>query len=176
MSFPKPAPSLSVDTKILTDRLAQCSIGDIVAYEELTKLIGRDVCTIARSNLTQAVRRMLRDGIVFGTIRGVGIKRLTDEEIVGVGPQTISKFRRASRRASAKLANVQDFNGLPQAVKTTHHMSLSVLGVLTYLTKPSNVRKLETRIETAQQALPLQRTLEAMGVTAIHVVPERKDE
>lgn len=156
-------PALSIDTKMLSDRLAKCEDGETVTYADLSAIIGRNVQVEARGNLTSAMHRMLAEGAVFGSVRNVGVKRLTDAEIVGVGPEIIGRVRRAARRASAKLASVQNFEGLPPAAQTTHNMALSVLGVLAHITKPGTVRKLEARIEQGRQALPLQRTLEALG-------------
>jgi len=155
-------PGLSIDTKTITDRLAKASVGEVVPYSELTLLIGRDVQHEARPTLSSALRRLGNEGIVFGCVRGLGVKRLTDAEIVGVGPATLSKIRRAARRAQTKLAAVADFDALPRAAQTTHNMSLSVLGVLSHLTKGSTVRLLEGRIEQAQAALPLAKTLDAL--------------
>jgi hypothetical protein len=156
-------PSLSIDTKMLTDRLAKLGTGEMVPYAELSSLIGRNVQKEARGNLMSAMRRLLADGSVFGTVRGQGVKRLTDLEIVGCGPEIIGRVRRAARRAGAKLANIQDFDALPPEAQTTHNMALSVVGVLAHMTKAGTVRKLEERIEAGRQALPLRRTLEVLG-------------
>lgn len=156
-------PGLSIDTKMLSDRLALLPVGETLPYEDLSSVIGRDVRTEARSNLTSAMHRLLSEGVVFAAVRGIGIKRLTDEEIVGIGPETVAKVRRAARRAGTKLSAVQDFAALPATAQTQHNMSMSVLGVLLHLTKPKTIRQLEARIGEAQAALPLQRTLEALG-------------
>lgn len=161
--MPRSIPGLSIDTKTLSDRLARAEVDEIVTYQELTSLIGRDVQSIARGNLNSAVRRMLADGRVFACVHGVGVKRLNDHEIVGVGTQVLSKVRRTTNRARVKLAAVQDFDALPRDEKATHNMAMSVLGVLSHMTKPSTVRQLETRIDEARTALPLQKTLDALS-------------
>lgn len=163
--MPRTIPQLSIDTKTIQDRLAKCAVGDTVSYEELTALVGRDVQQQARGNLMSAMRRLVPDGKVFATIRGEGVKRLSDVEIVGVGPATMNRMRRAANRARAKLAQVDDFEALPRDAKITHNLSMSVLGVLHHMTKASTVRQLEARIDQAQKALPLAKTLEALGRT-----------
>jgi hypothetical protein len=156
-------PGLSIDTKMIQDRLSRCATGEIVRYSELSELIGRDIQNGARNLLHSAMRRLLADGKAFATVRCEGVKRLSDAEVVGEGPAALSRLRRAASRASRKLAAVQDFNALPREAQTTHNMTLSVLGVLAHMTKPSTVRQLEARIDQAQAALPLAKTLEALG-------------
>lgn len=155
-------PQLSIDTKTIQDRLMKVEVGDVVTYQELTDLIGRDVQVSARGNLTSAMRRLVADGIVFACVRGEGVKRLSDSEIVGVGPDTIAKMRRASNRARQKLAAVNDFNALPRDVQVTHNLSMSVLGIMSHMTRGTTVKRLEAKIEQSQQALPLARALEAL--------------
>jgi hypothetical protein len=156
-------PGLSIDTKMLTDKLATLVPDDVITYSDLSQVIGRDVQNGARSNLYSAIRRLLADGKVYASVRGIGIKRLKDEEIVGVGPAVLAKMRRAANRARAKLAAVQDFDSLDRDAKISHNLSLSVLGVVAHMTKASTVKQLETRIDQAQASLPLAKTLEALA-------------
>jgi len=158
----KTIPSLSIDTKLLGDRLSALSVGSILTYEDLSGSIGRNVRLEARSNLTSAIHRLLRDGYVFATVRGVGIKRLSDQEIIGVGLDVVQKVRRAAGRAQTKLAAVQDFDSLPRDSKTQHQVAMSVLGVLRHMTKSTTVKKLESRVAAVQSELPLTLTLEAL--------------
>jgi len=64
-------------------------------------------------------------------------------------------------RTSRKLATV-DFDALAPDSQVQHNTALSLCGVLTHMTRASTVKRLETRIEEARHALPLQKTIEAL--------------
>lgn len=158
-------PQISIDTKTIQDRLSTCTIGEIIPYSILSELIGRDVQGPARSNLMSAMRRLVAEGKVFGTVRGVGVKRLSDQEIVGLGTETINRVRRSANKTRNKIAQVANFETLPEESKVSHNTSLSILSVLVHMTKPSTVKQLESKIEQVKIALPLARTLEALSKT-----------
>ena len=69
----KPSFLMSADARLLMQHLDTLNIGDITTYDELSKIISRDVKTVLFA-LKTAEKRLLRDaGKVFGVIRGVGI-------------------------------------------------------------------------------------------------------
>ncbi|MDY7037209.1 MAG: hypothetical protein SV375_13720, partial [Thermodesulfobacteriota bacterium] len=70
---------------------------------------------------------------------------------------------RASRRAMGKLICVKDFDSMPTDVQTKHNTMLSVLGVMSVISKPKKVAVLESRVADAQKRLPLSKTLEAFS-------------
>jgi len=66
-------PEMSVDTRLLIERLSRVEIGDFVSYKELSEVIGRDVQGAARGNLTTARHRLeVDDAIQFGPVVGKG--------------------------------------------------------------------------------------------------------
>ena len=162
----RPNFELSVDTRLLYQRLKETHIGDQVSYDELSELIGRDVRNGAHSNLQSARNRCMKhDGIVFGTIRTVGLKRLNDTEIVETAEEQINRIRRASRRAAKTLAQVRDFAAMPEEAQTKHNASLSLFGAVAKITQTSQVQKLEKHVGEAQKQLPLAKTLEFFAGT-----------
>jgi len=156
-------PGLSIDTKLIYDLLSKCDPGDIVAYRTLSELISRDVQGAARSCLQSAMRRLVNDGVVFSCVRGVGIKRLSDSEIVGEGPATLAKIRRAVRRAGRKLQAVQDYDSLSHESQIAHNATISMFGALNHMSQPKTFKKLEGKIEETRASLPLAKTLELIG-------------
>jgi hypothetical protein len=160
--MPRTIPELNIDTSTLQKALAVMEPGAVVSYDALTELIGRDVRDGARGCLSSAMRRLVAEGKVFACVRGEGVKRLRDTEIVGEGQAVVAKMRRAARRANRKLAAV-DFDALPAASKVQHNLGMSVLAVMEHMAKHSTLKALEARIDQAQVALPVGRTLEAMS-------------
>lgn len=147
----------NIDIQILSDFLRK-QAGE-VSYEAMSDILGRDVRNGAWAVLAGARRVLLREGIVFGTIRGVGIKCLTDEEIVGTGHAAIRKTRRATRRAINTLA-CADYDKLTNEARIKHNTYASLLGALNAVTKEPQVRKIEASVKSAQAKLPLAKTLD----------------
>ena len=78
-----PAFKRSIDTQTVVDRLRASEIGDLVTYASISEALGRDVTNGARSVLQSARRIVLNeDQMVFGVVTRVGLKRLSDVEIV----------------------------------------------------------------------------------------------
>ena len=154
---------LSQDTKFIYQRLQAAAPGETVTYSELADLVGRP-CHPGASGygaLFSARKIAERDDkIVFGAVRKIGLKRLTDEEIVGSGIAAVASIRRTAKRGAKRVA-CADYAKLDRDSQVQHNAHLSVLGALYQATKPSALRRVETQVQTAQEQLPLAKTLEA---------------
>lgn len=155
---------LSIDSRTLYDRLAKMEIGEFIPYSELTMLIGRDIQNDARGNLDTARNMARRDNrMVFGVVMNEGLKRLADEEIVGVGMQAVKSIGKASLRAMKKLVCVREFDKMKPETQVKHNTMLSVLGVMNAMSKPKRVLQIEDRVAKVQKRLPIAETIEAFG-------------
>lgn len=155
-------PGLSIDTKTLEDRLRTLKEDETISYQDLTFLIGRDVTNGARSNLMSARSRLLNEGIVIACVRGVGVKRINDTEKIGEGLRYLKKIRRGARKTAKVVAAVENFDSLPKDLQVQHNLTMSVLGLVTHMTKSSTIKQLEGKIDQEKKALPVARTLEAL--------------
>jgi hypothetical protein len=109
----------SPETEKLIEILGAATPGDQFTYIGLAKSLGLPNKDI-RHNITSA-RRFLetRDGIVFGPIRGVGIQRMTDEEIANGGLEIVGKMARQGKKGERRNRIVSDSKILsPQAFNT----------------------------------------------------------
>jgi len=158
----KPTFAISIDVKTVYDRLAKASIGDIVLYKELEDLIGRPVREKHRWILESARRRCFtQDRMLFGAVSKVGVKRLSDQEIVDTSHDAITRIHRASLRAARRLTVIGNYDSLPAGHKVKHNTNASALALLNHLTKENQLKKLETKVTAATRTLPLQKTLDA---------------
>ncbi len=163
MSDRKTIAAISLDARHLYLRLARATIGETLTYDDLSKAIGRDVSPgkPGYGALTTARRRAHLDGgIVFDAVTKIGLKRLSDTEIVGSGQHAIDRVRRAARRGAVKLLSVGDFEALPNELKHKHNAYTSLLGAITQITQGRRVEELERHVGNAQATLPLWKTLE----------------
>lgn len=159
-------PELSVDTMAIYNALREMEIDEIITYEELSDLIGRDVSPNGDAYSCQASARrkcLADDGIVIECVRSVGVKRLNDEAVARTGDHSINRIKRESNRGLKRISSVQDFNSLSSEAKISHNAAFSVLGVLAHLTKANHVKKVERAVTSSQAVLPLGQTLRAFG-------------
>lgn len=156
---PKPTFELSVDTRLLYQRLAAAAMGEVVAYDDLNDLIGRDVRRRAYGALASARRKALaEDGIVFDVVPKVGMKRLTDAEIVASTQADVRRLHKASRRAARKVACAH-YEQLPADSRITHNAVLSLFGAVHNITHVKRLKQLEQEVASTNGELPLAKTL-----------------
>lgn len=155
----KTIPEMAMETRMLRDRLAKSNIGDVITYSELSDLIGQQVQDRSRGHLNSAVKSLLTERqMVFGTIRTVGLKRLSDGEIVAVGDEILPRIRRMAKRATQKLMAVGDFSSLTNDQKIRHNAVVSSLSTVSFFSKESRVKEIEKQVGSAQP-LPVGKVL-----------------
>lgn len=127
-------------TRAVMLRLAQLHQGDVVTWEELTAVLSKeaghpvDAQTDGRHYIARARLRLLKDrGMALECITGVGVKWLTPEEVVSLGPHYRRKINRASLRGQQKLRlglTPQQYQSLSNQQKAEYNTSLAILGFL----------------------------------------------
>lgn len=161
MENKKVIPEISADALRLAQYLRGIGIGEIVAYEKVTEIIGRDARSKGRPTLVSAEKIVQREHqIVFGTVRGVGIKRLSDDEIASLGIDGTRKIHRTARR-TIKSLGCADFSKMKNESKIRHNMAMSLLGVFYEITKSNGIKRIESAVAVTQKSLPVSQTLEA---------------
>ena len=155
-------PVISADSETLASLLLTVKAGEEISYQILSDSIHRDVTSTARGNLMTARRKVMREeGFVFEPVRGVGLKRLLDNEIADLGRGTLLRINRASQRGIQKMSCVQKFEDLTPAEKTKHNAAMSLLGVFYQVSKSKSIKKIESTVAIMQSRLPLENTLRA---------------
>lgn len=148
----------SEESQLLYEFLKTKKKGDIISYAELSRAGTHDVQK--RRGPLYTARRVLQrdDRMVLDTIPKVGLKVLSDSEVVGSAPTSLGRVRRAMRRATKRITAV-DFEALTNEQKQKHNTNLSVFLVVHHMCKPKSVEKLAPRCE--QSKLPVKKVLEA---------------
>lgn len=120
----------SAETDSLTKFLATKQMGEVITFLEMEQ-----ACKVnpqeAEHNgkLQTARRRLLKDGIVFGTVRTVGLKRLHDKEIP---EEADSKRKRAKKQAvkGLKVLNCANVAKLSEDDRIKAITTRTVLGFM----------------------------------------------
>ena len=154
---------LSSDTRLLYQYLSKAKIGDIFSYEAMGKTIGREISG-AFPALYSARRKLQQDNnFIFGAIRGVGYKRLSDDEVVDSASSDRKRLSNGSKRAVKKLMRVQDYDGLSPKKKAEHAAAMSVFTAVAAMTNEKAIKRIEGVVKGRE--LPLIETvLAASGV------------
>jgi hypothetical protein len=154
---------MSADARLLRQRLSKVAVGQEISYEELSREIGRKVA--GSCTALQSARRSLLNSsqIIFEPVRGVGLKRLSDSEIVDASERDISKVRRAARRGAKKLLSIADYSALPSDKQLQHTTRLSVMTMIAHAASDKGIEKVEKAAAGRAQELPIAETLKAFS-------------
>ncbi|TGQ95380.1 hypothetical protein EN851_07610 [Mesorhizobium sp. M8A.F.Ca.ET.208.01.1.1] len=154
----KPIFQMSADARLLLGRLEKASVGELLAYDELSAVISRPVGG-AFGPLRTALRRMLRDhDAVFACVTGKGVKRLSDAEIVDEGVQAMDKVRRRAQRSVERQMKA-DFSKLDRERQARFSAQVSVMGTIAFMARGSSVEKLAKATTPDRKELPVAETL-----------------
>lgn len=155
----RPTFQVSIDTKLVVDRFKQAAVGEVVSFKALSEALGRKVegdCP----NVQSALRILLNDHTVFENVRSIGYKRLNDVEIVGTAERDREALRRRAKKTVKRLSSVREFDKLPNDMKIKHNAAMSGFGAIAAMLTTGRMKRLEEKVEVAQQQLPLAKTLE----------------
>jgi len=118
----------SVEAIELSKVLMATTEGDVITYTEMNVIAKCDVQV--RNYVLQTARRIAQreKRIVFGTIIGIGIKRLSDEEIPEEGVSAIKRSRRVAQNGMKKM-NCADIAKMTPETKIRAITTKTLLGL-----------------------------------------------
>lgn len=150
---------LSVDARLLADRLRSVEPSCDVSYAELSEIIGRDVQRSARSVLASARKFVVReDSIVFGVVLNVGLRRLTDAEIVDTSDRASRHINRAAGKAISLITRAR-YEVLDRAHQIRHNAAISTFGAIAVFSSHPGRKKVEVVVAQNNAPLPLAGTV-----------------
>lgn len=151
---------ISLESQLIAQRLEQLEVGDVIEYEELTTLIGRDIRK-HRGHLATARNRLLRDKqMVFGTIHTVGLKRLSDAEKITVGRSYIKRSHQAAHKSLVTFSAINLDNLSGDEARRLHSVSTQAR-TLQYLSTQSSEQKIEKSLdENRPKELPVGKVMD----------------
>lgn len=152
----------SVDTSIIEKRLRDSNEGDVVSYEELSKLLGRDVREFCYGNLSTARKTLVDESIFFDVVDGVGYKRLTNEESVKSPQSYLKRATNAAKQAVRHLRNIK-FDELSDSGKKSHLVASAVGGAMMMFGSSKASRRIESKVAAENKELPIGETLKLFG-------------
>lgn len=152
----------ATDTILIENRLRNTKVGDLVTYDELSKLLGRDVRLFCKSNVDTARRTLISESVFFDCVTGEGYKRLDNEEAVSASNHYRTRARKAARRGMNHLAHVP-FEGLTDESKKKHMAISAQLGAIDLFSSTKSLNKIEAAVDNTSHALAIGETLKLFG-------------
>lgn len=160
----KAIPELSIDVRLLAERLKKATPGEVISYADLSSVIGQDVRGRQGYARLKSARRVVQReaNMIFEAVTRQGLKRCDDMGIVKVAQSCIDSIHRRATRGLKAIACVNvdtlDNNGRILLNATASH-----LGVLRQVTTAKSQEKLTQAVAKTSDKLPLQKTLEAFA-------------
>lgn len=154
-------PEISVETRLIFQRLSKAAIGEIITYKELSEIIHTDILA-CRYKLASAIRKVQNElQFVFAPVAGVGVKRLAEGEKIEVVEDGRDRLHRATRRVLRKAACVA-VGELSKEDKTRFNVVVSQMAMLEHASKTSTTKKLTATVQEKDEQLPVGRVLELL--------------
>jgi hypothetical protein len=149
-------------TQALVDALSAIASEASVPYEELSRMSGVPVEDIRERRLQSAKKIVERDHhILIDTIRGFGVRRLTQEDIAVPLTKRRTRMRGAARRNINSIRDgITDFEKLPVDVRSAAYTHRAVAGAVLQATSYRSEKLLKQH--TSNGELNIGRTLELL--------------
>ena len=99
--------------------------------------------------------------LVFDSVKGVGIRKMQDDGLVGVGQAAIDSIRHKANGARRKMECVKDLAALPNEQRNALIAYSCHLGAIANASSGTVTKRITAGVEKAKERLSLEATLEA---------------
>jgi hypothetical protein len=150
----------SEDTRIIRHILEKAAMGQVFSYAELSTAVGKPLEKF-RGSLRTARHQVQRDeGIVFGVERKIGIRRLTDDEIVSASVAGRKAIRNKSSREAQQLS-AADYSALSTSKQLLATATMSIFVAIKDHVSDRSVKAIQV-LGGSSKSLPIKETLQAL--------------
>lgn len=134
---------VSVETEMIYERIRKAEINEVITYSELNTLIDSDVQGDARRYLYTARRWALdENGIVFGTMRNIGIKRIVGDEVIGEANMALKCVANKTGYA-LRVINATDYESYSVDGQKKQNVMVAALGAIKLFTEKRSMQRIE---------------------------------
>ena len=118
-----------------------------VSWSEIKKATDGKERNEVYGSLQTVIKNICRDHkVVFDSVRRVGYRALTDNELAEIGQRAIDRARRSGRRARKKM-NVADLAKLGATERMRHVARLTIVEMLGEIASPYAVKKVDAMVK-----------------------------
>jgi hypothetical protein len=156
----------SAETMAVHNELVMTAVGAVVTYARLSEVAG--ISVVGETSCLASARRIAQreDRMVFAAVKGVGMKRLDSEGIVGFAGEKTHRVRRGAWRAG-KLLPLANFAELRDSSRQRAIALASVLAVAYDLVRERSLLTVaKSAVAGTASSLPIRATLQALGLVS----------
>ena len=151
----RPVSQAALDMRLLANYFLTMHPGDICTYDDMVFVLGRDVHRTQSYIIQRAKSIAEREGHrVFGSIRGIGIKYLHDNEIPAIGEVMRRSLHRKAKKTLHKLGVIQ-MDKLQEQEMYKALCYASIAGAVLAMTHMRTLRQVEAVIATQETPVRL---------------------
>lgn len=155
------APENEIAISVLAEHLRGLPVGGVLTYPAASTAIGENAQGRGRRLLARARSIVEReDGSRFGTVSGIGVKRLETADVIGIGMGYRRHIRRTSKRAFDRLSGLR-LNDLTEDQRKRIDAERAAFGAISLMTTEKSVATIAKN--TTETALPVAETLRLFG-------------
>lgn len=152
----------SADTSLLVTLFSRAEHGELVTYEQLEGMLGRDP-RLHRAAIHSALRIVQNEtGKVFECEAKLGYRCLDDAQIVGSTQSIRERQHRLTRKALKRLGVVRT-DKLPDDKRTEYYTALSIQGAMHHVTTAKAQAAIASKVNGSTQQLAVAMTLKALS-------------
>jgi hypothetical protein len=140
-------PNRSVQAQQIEERLRKLPVGGIIAYSELNTLTHGDVQGKDGGYLRTAVNRLLKEGIIIGTVRTVGVQREDDLGKLATVKSRRQRMHRACGKTLRVAASTEHKNLTPEQSQELT-MEAAAAGVVYSMTSTTGLKRFAPVVTT----------------------------
>ena len=165
--LPAGSPLTRGEIKVLEDKLfeflAKQPLNQVIKYDKMTEILGvpvQDIKTGKRIWL-KVRNKLIKDGIFYGTISGIGIRREGNTGIISGVQECKSRMRNQAKKA-LRLLSIVDTKKLEDSQLSGFNRDMATMGMYNHMLSPSAQKQIEKSFEI--KALDFSDTLKALGM------------
>ena len=156
-----PAFQKSIESQLIEELYRGLDINEVKTYAEIEHESGVDIQD-KRHTHTTAQKACMKDGIAIETVVKVGVKRLDQPGVIERAKGGTIRVHKTIGRERKKLTScVLNPKALKPEELHEYNSQRSVLEMLNYLSKGKSIDKVREIAHQTNNALPVQKTIEA---------------
>lgn len=156
----KPNFEASPDVEVCADFLRHNKSRGLIDYAQIGRATNRDVAGRDRHILASARRILEREGIIFVTETGKGLRLATASQVAKLSTEApILKTRRIAKTAKKRQASV-NVQALSDEERAAFYVGRAVLGAIGLAASKAFTNRIAKEGEKADGVLPIQKTIE----------------
>jgi hypothetical protein len=141
-------PEKQIEVEKIAAILRQAPVGGTVTYRQIEAALGREFDRLALMKARQLVEK--EDGIRFGTVRKVGVKKLDAAAAIGIGAEARQRIRRIAGHQCARLTGLK-YNDITADGQRRLDVERSLLGAISAAAANKSTAKVEPAITTGPE-------------------------